>query len=90
MSKGQREPCFELLDKLLKNIIESNGEDDKFRSIKTESKVLTQNVTRLKQGKALMELLGFAEAQGHWTNNGGVSYLKGIRLDLQGAFSGVD
>lgn len=62
MSKAQREPCYELLDKLLRNIIESNGEDEKFRSIKTESKVLTQNVTRLKQGKTLMELLGFAEA----------------------------
>lgn len=87
LSKGSAEPCYELLDKLLKNIIESQGEEDKFRSIKQESKVLTQSVTRHKQGKILMDLVGFQTKEGMWTNQGSVSYLKGIRLDLQGGYS---
>lgn len=48
LKKGSAEPCFELLDRLLKNIIDNSvdGDDNlKFRSVKKQNKKLGQFVT---------------------------------------------
>ena len=62
LKKGSAEPCFELLNKLLKNIIDSQPESEesqKFRTVKKKNKKLKQFVTSQKAGVRLMELIGF-------------------------------
>lgn len=80
-----RETCFELVDKLLSNII-SNPADEKYRTVKQSNKKLTGDVTRHQSGVVLIGLVGFVEERRDselvWANRGSVSYLKGVRLDL--------
>lgn len=64
MKKQNAEPCYELLEKLLKNIIENaqteSEEGAKYRSVKKQNKKLSQFVTKLRQGVDLMDLIGFS------------------------------
>lgn len=81
----EREVCFELIDKVLRNIVE-NPEDDKYRTLKQANKKVKADVTRHKGGVVLMRLVGFQEeskdSEQVWSNKGSMSYLKGVRLDL--------
>jgi hypothetical protein len=59
LKKKQAEPCFELLDKLLKNIIENNQKEDteegkKYRMVKKSSKILKETITGSKSGIRLL------------------------------------
>jgi hypothetical protein len=80
-----RETCFELVEKLLSNII-TNPADEKYRTVKQANKKLTGDVTRHQGGVVLIGLVGFLEERKDselvWANRGSVSYLKGVRLDL--------
>jgi hypothetical protein len=83
--------CFELLDKLLRKIVD-NPDDDKYRSLKQDNKKVKYMVTRHKGGVMLMKLVGFleetnSEGQAVWSNQGSVSYVKGVRLDLAAGLS---
>ena len=79
LSKSNAEGCFELIDLLLKNIIEKG---DERRQIKIGNPKLQNAVSKHKQGVKLMELVGFTQEEGVWVNRGSMSYLKGIRLDF--------
>ena len=61
MSKGTREPCFTLLEKLITNIAENKDpdQDAKFRSIKKDNERLKKVVTKFSEGVNLMDAIGF-------------------------------
>ncbi len=61
MSKGAREPCFTLLDKLIGNISENKDpeQDAKFRSVKKDNATLKKVVTKFSEGAKLMDAIGF-------------------------------
>ena len=90
--KCDKVACFEMLDKMLKKIIDT--EDDKFRTVKQHNKRIKDVVTRRKVGCTLMGLVGFveglSEGEKTWVNHGSSSYLKAVRLDLSCALRASD
>lgn len=75
----------------MKNIVD-NHEDEKYKSIKKQNKMLQACVAKHKGGLKVMELVGFSESknqEGHdvWTNKGSLSYVKSARLDLAAGLS---
>lgn len=90
--KNDKAACFEMLDKMLKKIIDT--EDDKFRTVKQKNPRIVDVVTRRKEGCTLMGLVGFVEGSSEgektWVNQGSVNYLKAVRLDLSCALKASD
>jgi PUB domain len=65
LKKANAEPCFELLDKLLKNIIDNNSlaeneTGQKYRTVKRSNKKLKDFITNHKPGVSLLQLVGFS------------------------------
>jgi hypothetical protein len=73
-----------MLDSMLKKIVDTD--DAKFRSVKQQNKRIVQVVTRRKEGRVLMGLVGFVEGETGgektWLNQGSISYVKTVRLEL--------
>ena len=94
MSKGAREPCFTLLNKLISNIAENKNpeQDAKFRSVKKDNATLKKVVTKFSEGAKLMDAIGFTVQKVDdtevWVHSGSVNYLKGVQLELQAGYSG--
>ena len=101
-SRQTAQASVDLLCKLLQNVIE-NPQEPKFRTVKRENKRVKQLLTGFKQGERLMTLCGFSlvdthsefpelklpKAEHSYRLAPGLetSYLKGVKLELQGAFS---
>ena len=94
----------DLLCKLLSNVVDNPGEP-KYRSVKRENKKVKELLTGNKHGERLMTLVGFTLVDSNPDEPGSklpkdqvayklnsyieIQYLKGVKLELQGAFSEI-
>ena len=97
---AQIDSCYELLDLLLKNIIEkepsdlgqdaNQQEENKCRTLKQTNKKLCDLVTKHTPGQNLMIHIGFKKegsgSEAVWHNTSKISWIKGVRLDLQAGY----
>ena len=102
MKTKSAQASFDLLCKLLSNAIE-NPSEPKFRQVKRENPRVKELLTGSKQGERLMTLVGFQLIDTHaeypdiklakgeqyyrLAASLDLSYLKSVKLELQGAYS---
>jgi hypothetical protein len=72
----------------LQNVVENPG-DDKYTKVKKGNKKVKEILVKYKAGQELLQKIGFSLQDDQYVMTGkvSVSYLKGIRLDMQGAYS---
>lgn len=83
--KAVTDASFQLLDRIIKNVVE-NPSEDKFKSIKKDNKKIKESLTKYKAGVEVLVKIGFhfSESDGVFkmSSTATLSYIKGLRLDL--------
>ena len=93
LEKDKTEKSFNLVQKLVNNIIE-NPDNSKYRFLKRNNEKLKQTVFKYKHALALMELYGFVQSENDEGEDGysfpettSITTLKGKKLQVEKCYT---